>query len=301
MPAPGFGRLLGGQPFNADRLAKLRELNHLAQVARASQPSVQLVRSPKISAAAFKRQREERRQALSLFSRILPPFVPVEVVLEEPFLIWQLPNPQSNIWISEQYAPSDSFVKFLVDTSEGSDSTQFVFYFWWENEQSSFALVNVNTSLILNGTCGVSAAPSVLFGNSASISLSANLTLLQWWEQPPTQPLYQDSQMQFIVGLLAYTGASLDFGSPDVKKKDFNFSPFNLSYSMLAVPPQSGVLIEVALQMDYSFDGGELDISEYAMANFNSGDNFVMCPFVQLEILTASSVAAPQARVSKQS
>jgi hypothetical protein len=214
------------------------------------------------------------------------------VTLDQPFLIWQLPNPQSEIFLDQVYAPFGSLIKINAYTTSGSDNTQFIFYFWWNNDADTFALINVSTSLVLNGKCAAAAAPAVLFGNNAYLDMSASLNLLQWWTQPPTTPAYQSTQFHSITSLHASTGASFDFGSPDEKLQVFFFFPVDLSYSMLAVPPQSGLLIEVSVQMDYSFDGGELDLSEFVQADFSSGDGFIMCPSVQLEILTAAQSVA---------
>jgi hypothetical protein len=256
------------------------------QIQRAEQHAASAAKSAPapVNKGEFLRRLEERRKALALRSRISPSFVPVQVTLEQPFLIWQLPNPQLSIFLGQQIAPFDSFVKINAGTTSVTDKTQFVFYFWWQNDAQTYALTNVNTEFILRGNCAASAAPAVLFGNNAYLYLTGLLTLMEWWNQPST-PIF--AQSQDIAALDAWTGPSFDFGPPDVQSVSFDFQAFDLSYSTLLVPPESGVVIEVALQFDYGFNGGELNISEYITADFNTGDQLVMCPFVQLEILTA--------------
>jgi hypothetical protein len=125
-----------------------------------------------------------RRQALQILSK---PFQPTFITLDKPFLIWELPHPESNVWIDSHYESMNSFVKFEVIKHSGIDSTAFLFYFIWTNDSDSFAVVNVDTSLVLNGVCQVLADSGILEGHYNHIRLDANLKLMRWsgWGTDP--------------------------------------------------------------------------------------------------------------------
>jgi hypothetical protein len=91
---------------------------------------------------------ENFRQAAMLLAR---PFQSRLVTLDQPFLIWQYPNPQLNIFIDSEAAPGSSFIKVKVDVHTGSDDTYFVFHFLWTNQSEFPAVISAKTSLIFNG------------------------------------------------------------------------------------------------------------------------------------------------------
>ena len=56
----------------------------------------------------------------------------------------------------------NSFVRVRVDDPTESIFTRFVFFFLWSNETDSFAVVNVRSSLVVNGGCSVQAESGIL-------------------------------------------------------------------------------------------------------------------------------------------
>src|SRR5262245_30005848 len=81
--------------------------------------------------AAFRSSMAARLQALGLLGR---PFTSSFQTLDKPFLIWQLPHPELDIFIDSHIESMNNSVKVLVNVIRGFDSTQFVFFFLWRNE-----------------------------------------------------------------------------------------------------------------------------------------------------------------------
>jgi hypothetical protein len=217
-------------------------------------------------------------------------FASTRIVLDKPFLIWQTPRPNLNEFIDSHYESLNSSVKIKIDTNTGSDITLFSFYFFWVNDGDFAAGVNVDSSLILNGICEVEAATGFFSGDRCGLSLSAQLTLLEWWNQPdgqPTQPLPQNSQFKTLASLDASGGGI--FSSPDFKSRIFSFESADVSFDAFLIPAHSGAVFEVSVGVSYAFtDGGE-DIADLILVDFadNAAGRFISCPSVNLELLTA--------------
>jgi hypothetical protein len=79
--------------------------------------------------------------------------------------------------------PFNSWAKILINTDHmniRSDSTSFYFQFPWLNESDADAVVNCGTSLVVNGSADVSAAPGIFSGDKAYLTMRASLSLLRW-------------------------------------------------------------------------------------------------------------------------
>lgn len=241
--------------------------------------------------ASFRSGQAARLQALKLLA---VPFASSFLTLDKPFLIWQEPKPELDIFIDSHIESMNSSVKVLVNVIGGSDSTRFLFYFLWRNESDFFAVANVTSSLIFNGACSVQAVAGIFSGDTASLNLDASLTLMRWSgfgtdpitgqdsDQTP-DPNFQQTQRQHVSRLRASGGHI--FEGADFHAQSFGFQPFPLSHSLFVVPGKAVVIFEVALELSYSFDGGG-DIQDSVFADFSSNGNAVFCPNVELEILT---------------
>jgi hypothetical protein len=245
--------------------------------------------------AAFHQGMNYRAQAWQILSR---PFLSTFIALDQPFLIWELPNPETNVWIDTHVEPLNSFVKFEVITKSGADSTSFVFYFIWTNASDFAAVINVDTSLVLSGLCQVLADGGVLRGHTNSITLQANLQLVRWfgWGVDPVTgasndqtpfPFPQSTQSQKIAQLSQYGGDWFDDPSGD-NERTFVFQPFALSCDLVPIPPRASMLFEVSLMSSYGTeDGGGGDGDRIAI-DF-AQDKFarrLICPALQIELLT---------------
>jgi len=239
---------------------------------------------------AFRSGMAARFQALGLLTH---QFTSSFVTLDEPFLIWQLPTLEPIFSDAHRESMHSSF-KVLVNVIGGSDSTRFIFFFLWENESDFTAVANVSSSLVVNGGCSVQAKPGIFSGDTATLSLVGSLTSMRWsgWGTDPVtgasndqtpDPNFQQSQRQQIAFLQAEGG--FIFTSAVFKSQSFSFQPFPLSHSMFIIPGKAVVIFQVALELSYSFDGGG-DIQDSVFVDFSNNGNSVICPNVELEILT---------------
>lgn len=222
-----------------------------------------------------------------------PHLIPSWTVLDRPFVIWQLPHPNLSEFIDSKIESLNSTVRFRVNTNSGSENSAYIFYFVWENATDYYAVLNAETTLILNGMCELFAAPGFFSGDSCFIYLSASLTpfLIQpdgsWQLATP-----QTGQSQGVLGLNA-SGGGL-FSSTDIESQTLSNQPFDLNYKLLLVPDRTTVVFEVGLDVSYGFSSGGGNISDLIYADFADEASFrsVICPSVNLELLTAPSSTA---------
>ena len=230
---------------------------------------------------AFSRAITGRRTAFEQLHRraAAPP-----IILDKPFLMWETPRLET-AFVGSHNESMNSSIRISIDTNRGSDLTSFTFYFLWENESDFFAVTNVRSSLVLAGGIGVGAGTGIFSGDEVQLYMNAGLGILEWWNQPPTAPMSQQSQSQNIVTWDVSAGGV--FGHPHSKFQTFAFTPFDLSYSAFAVPPKGVALFEVTLTIQYVFTRGGGDINDFVRINFADGTNRAICPFVELDLLTA--------------
>jgi hypothetical protein len=237
--------------------------------------------------AAFRSGMAVRLEALKL---LRAPFVSSFLTLDQPFLIWQLPHPQLDIFTDSRIESNNSSVRVLVNKSGGSNSTRFVFFFLWRNESDFFAVANVASSLVINGRCLIFANDGIVFPDTATLNIAASLTLVRWsgWGTDPVTgqsndqtvyPSTQSTQRQQVVFFSVEGGNILSLG--DVEGRSFSFEAFPLSHGLFVIPGGASVVLQVALELSYGFDGGG-----NIFVDFSEAGNAVFCPNVVLEILT---------------
>jgi hypothetical protein len=245
----------------------------------------------------FRQAMETQREALQLLAT---PYQSTFITLDKPFLIWQIPHPELDIFIDSHIEPLNSSVKISAHKHAGGDSTSFTFYFLWQNPSEFAAVVNVKTSLVLNGFCQVIAASGFFSGHANFLDLRARLDLLRnggWGTDPTTgvsnnQTLFPSQPIQRIKLLQAKGGDLLSqlSGDWDEDHQPFTFEPFPLSRDLIVIPAAASILFEVSLDVSYSIeDGGAFDdvIIDFASDDF---DRRVICPMVALELLTPPAV-----------
>lgn len=236
---------------------------------------------------------EDKHKAYDLLNaaRTIPALVPTRIVLDKPFLIWQTPSGAGDkIAFDSGIEPMHSFVNFKIDTNVGGNLTEFGFYFFWRNDSDAPAVVDVSTSLILNGICSAKAASGLLSGDACYLQIFTNLSLLEWWDQTsgqPAQPLPESSQMKYAVQFDCSGGG---LGSPaDYKYKVFFHAPFDLSYTLFTVPGKSVAVFYVALNVSYNFYRGGRDLDDEILVDFsNLSGHSIICPSVIVDVLTPS-------------
>lgn len=241
---------------------------------------------------AFRSTMATRLRALKLLGT---PFTPSFVTLDMPFLIWQFPHPD-NIFINENYESMHSSVRIFVDAKSGSKLAEFVFFYIWENDSDAFAVVNVASSLVVNGSCSANSGLSYFGGNDISLGLVTDLSLRRWsgWGTDSVTGKSldftyvwpaQSSQIQDIADIFVEGNFPLLGSFHPNFVKVFQFSQFPLSRDLFLVPDEASVIFEVRLVLDYSM-GDESNDGDQVFVDFSNNGNAVFCPNVELEILT---------------
>ena len=226
---------------------------------------------------------ENRRKTLDHLTTITSSFAPNYVLLNAPFLIWTTPG---MFFDNSQTVPSNSWAKVKVQSEhplKPSGSEDLSFYFLWENPSDRYAVANVDAYLVLNGFLQADAPGGFFAGDRRStVSVKASFYLLEWWNQPPTQPSWQVDQSRDALSVSAYAGDMFD----DYHiASDSVFRGYDLRYEFFLIPPNGVVVFEVTMNVSYGAgqdNGGHGSI----LADFDSGDLEVICPAVLVAVLT---------------
>jgi hypothetical protein len=223
---------------------------------------------------------EGRRHAIEGFrsGTLISDFVPAFAVVDTPFIIW----PTNGLeLIDSQIQPWNNTAKINAQWrgSYGSENLRFIFV--WENPNDSWAIVNVESSLVLNGACDEFEAGGWLSGSVSNLNVVASLKVWEWWNQPPTSPYPQATQTRPVLFLSADGGGFLSgLGGGTVKSASVG-GTFDLSRSLFLLPPHGVAVFESTLTFTYeNYDGGMIQV------NFASGAFDVMCPAVVIAILS---------------
>jgi hypothetical protein len=251
-------------------------------------------RRASLEMAAIRKELQQRARALQHPANL--PVLPFTAINLDPIFIWQ-----TNVgsFKGSQIATGDSWVKFLMEATSGSFSTEYSFVFYWQNQRNDLAVVNVASSLVLNGFCEAIAATGFFSGDICYVDLVASLTLLGLWqadpqnpELPPPTPTWQQSQYQPVVDLQAQGGGL--FGNVGIRSKNFSASSYDVSYDFFLIPPQSSAAFEVSFSVGMGFQSGGGNISDLVEADF-ADDKYgyeLMCPGLELDLLTAPQTAS---------
>jgi hypothetical protein len=201
-----------------------------------------------------------------------------QVVLNEPFMISTYPTPAPDLSFDEYHIePWNSWAKFTIDPTASGGNDYVNFYFSWENSSDQYAVIDVDTWLMLSGSCKVDIPGHWFDTEKAVINIHAELGILEWWNQPPTvPPLSEADQIQPALYLPLEKGVLGGFISPQSKPV---FRTYDLRYNFELVPPGGTVVIVVGPAIAWANEnGGGIE------ADFDTGDVQIMCPFVQLHI-----------------
>jgi hypothetical protein len=236
---------------------------------------------------------DERLKASKLAN--LPNINPPKfITLDTPFLIWAQP---SNVLTASHIEPGNSTAQINYKQSsvnlepDNTDTVTVGFYFQWENSSSTpVLLANIASHLAVKGRWELSAASTFIFPNVSSAIAKAQLNIFKWWNQPPTSPLFEDSQEATILELDCDGGLIFKKGE---NVFEWVFNNYDVKYSSLAVPPKGLVVFEVLLFTGISFLSGLPAGLMTADITMDDSDSGVLCPFVQLEVRDAIQHGPP--------
>lgn len=216
-----------------------------------------------------------RREALTQ----LPPDPVQYFVLNKPFLIWPTLGMELDSTLIE---PWNSRAECGLHAGNWGDSEEtgheeLTFYFLWENPRDRYSVANVDGFLILNGFCDALGHGGFLWGDRFSkLQVDVTMRLMEWWNQPPTEPPADPSQTQRAVTLSVDTGGFHDITHVEIADV---FRAYDLQYRFFTLPPHGVVVIEVSVAASYDLQDGSVDV-------VFSGHAFdVQSPFVQVALL----------------
>jgi hypothetical protein len=250
----------------------------------------------------FRHGIDDRRKALQQLGTIAQPYTPILIALETPFLIWAnrfLPHSNeplgTNILVDSHIEPLNNWAKILLNyqTDDAFFATDRLnFYFYWRNETGSDAVVNVASYLTLNGSCRVHASSSFWHGLLApprsDVSVDAELSVFEWWNDPPTEPLSEPGQLQNVTTLSVQGGMWSGDG-----KSTLVSANCQVTYDIFRIPSNDVAVFEVGLSLKYGMAEGDVNV------DFSFENNLVLCPYLQLEVLTVPRNVASSGLLSK--
>jgi len=199
--------------------------------------------------------------------------------LDTPLLIWGIPN--TPIY-DDAAVPFGSWAKFKfsASSSQGEQKQRVGFYFLWTNPYNGTALIDAATSFSADGFIKAN-APWSLGSNYSQIWA---LALFNIWLSWPTSEVSSSSDFSQLGTASAFSSFLLG--------GDTNGTPISAGLSLspttpMAVPPGGVVFFEVAMDLHYEIDGGDIE------ADFQSGNFQIACPVVVLWLLNTPGFIFP--------
>jgi hypothetical protein len=189
---------------------------------------------------------------------------------------------------TQDLEPLHNVVRFRVYSKKkgASGSGDVSVGFLWENPFDHYSLVNLHGYIALNGYWkihgyGYGIWDEIQSPSSHVTNLSVDAFLNIFWGDPaaPTIPALQADQRQTALD------DSVDPGSTHEHKENSLHKAFDLSYSLLIVPPRTPLVFELGCSVNYGIDpqaGGWVD-ADFGVVNT---DNDVICVGVLMQILT---------------
>jgi len=195
-----------------------------------------------------------------------------QVVLDEPFLIWPATSPPGLVWGGSQIEPWNSWAKFRIDSTAAYGEAEIRFYFLWESSSDQLVVFNASSWLMFSGYCQVDIQGHWWETEWSGIEISAELGLM---EPPPGIAKPSDSENVFDLNL-----DKPSFGSYISPWGERVFRTAVLEADGALVIPQGWVVIMVSALLQWGSSSGGIE------ADFNSGDFEVMCPFVEIQVVS---------------
>jgi hypothetical protein len=265
-----------GATFDAKKIDRALARNHAELAAALKKEGAA---AAKKMGPIVKQQREgiaNTRKALEQIQ--LQPLVTTPIPISTPYLIYAKPV---GILTDTHTEPFNNWAKFFYSSDKNTAYSSVVvnFYFAWQNTSDYLAVINCSTNLIANGLIEDTADPGWFFPGSASLSLSARLTVFLG----ATKINYQGTQFKQMGSVFTEAGYS-EIGSPGTISGQDVIGSFALSCSDIQVQPGQIVVFEVACIADWWIDeGGSITVS----FDFDPAGRQLMCPALQVDLLTA--------------
>ncbi len=248
----------------------------------------QLATARQVAARRSGDRRVDRRRVPTV-TVVPPPIPPESVTLHRPFWILATGSDDSptDILRDQHFEPGNSWAKVVVNR-DTDDLAQYelYFYFLWQNDTGSDAVVDVSTDLRVMATAEALAEPgwvpnplgiwSVGTEGHTEVSALADLVVLEWWHQPPTQPPEKSAQQQPVIDVTADAGwRVIPWNGPDDEWRSVDAS-YHLKYPGFVVPSGQPAVFQVGLRVALDVYNGK------GMLDAGNGPNVVGCSGVRL-------------------
>jgi len=196
-------------------------------------------------------------------------------LLESPYMI--VPSAGLTL-LADQIEPKNSSAKFHFHSEASAGGATVTFYYMWVSPDPAYSVITIHGYLIAKGYCLAGSEGGFWPGDRRSnLTLEARLNVLEWWNQPPTQPPFQVNQIQPVASLHTSTGGFLDPGAIEAKNV---YRAYDLSHELLVIPPGGVAVLGVTLALGSGTSEGSVD------ADFATGDYSVISPYVLVATLT---------------
>jgi len=239
-----------------------------------------------------------RRKALDLLAASDPLFAPVFLTVK-PFLIWASPSNMlvdSHIGALGHSWAKLSFSHELDWAHTGFPGVPFhpawvsrlTFYYVWENPSAQHTVLNAKCSMEFNGLCEVAADTGIIYGTTTGLGCFAELTPVEWWNQPPTDSHRQQQSFSRVFEIQADSGGIWTLETGDLAVKWLSAVTSEPRYDLFVVPPGAFAMFRADVWFFYELADGHVGI------DFASQPSYSISSLLQLELLTTPALA-PQA------
>src|SRR5262245_13882431 len=167
------------------------------------------------------------------FPYTYPPFT-----LDNLFFIWEIPR--ANVISDSAVVPFGSWAKFKLLSKDHSGTQKVGFYFVWRNDQADYAVINATTFLSATGHLKAHAP----WGFWSKTSMVGAWALLNLWLGGPRD-------VESTVSATKYLGGTGAFSSSQTTGTSISSGADLQTTTLFAVPPNTVVVFEVALLIEY--------------------------------------------------
>jgi hypothetical protein len=186
-----------------------------------------------------------------------------------------------NIPFAKHIEPGNNWAQIDFETRNNFGEVDVSFLFGWQNPTDFFAIINAECDLVLKGTGHAEVDPTYWHGGHAILNLWGQLIL-----GTSQNPSFKGPIVAINTTLNLDSGPGIGGGGKITKDADFS-GMVHLSYdSAIQVDPFDTVVLLVKFFAQYDVDHGQV------IMDFSSSDNSIMCPSVQVDLLTPSVIRA---------
>lgn len=221
-------------------------------------------------------------------STVAPPLVP-DAIHARAFAVLQFRDGHGVSFLRDWEVKEEGESAYLTIDRHMDDAflehDQVAFYFTWVNDSDNDVTVNFQTSLIISGFCMISADAGLIHtpfwgvGTNGEITagITAELAVMEWWNQPPTQAVQQPAANITV----RHASASGGYINDTEQTMTIDSETYYLHQDGFRVPAHGPVVIEVSLNLYYGGGHGARFAYDYRPEDQN---HQTVCPYVQIDV-----------------